>query len=131
MLVTRDLYTDGAFHHRIRGALMTVNRVEKLTKFLEKDPHNAFARYGLAMEYRSQGDLLKAAELFAQLLAGHPDYTPAFLHYGSLLLERGKTAEAVQVFKNGILLCTEKGEEHAKEELVLALRQADPSQLIE
>jgi Tfp pilus assembly protein PilF len=110
---------------------MTVNRVEKLTKFLAKDPHNAFARYGLAMEYRSQGDLPKAADLFDQLLKGHPDYTPAFLHFGTLLLEMGKTDEAIQVFKDGIHLCTEKGEEHAKEELVLALRQADPSQPIE
>ena len=109
---------------------MTVNRIEKLTKFLEKDPDNAFAQYGLAMEHRSQGDLPKAAGFFVQLLAGQPDYTPAFLHYGSLLLEMGKIDEAVQVFKDGILLCIEKGEEHAKEELVLALRQADPNQAI-
>jgi len=48
-----------------------------LTEVLAQNPTDAFARYGLAMEYSNSGEVERALEEFGRLLATHPDYTRA------------------------------------------------------
>ncbi len=55
-----------------------MNRIEALTEMLSQDPENAFARYGLAMEYSNSGQLEQALQEFHKLLAAHPDYTAGY-----------------------------------------------------
>lgn len=100
-----------------------MSRLEKLKELLQKDTHNAFALYGLAMEHRSRGELEQAADYFRTLLENHPDYTPAFLHFGLTLHESGNAEEAILILETGVDVCTRKGEDHAREELLDVLRQ--------
>jgi len=49
-----------------------------LTEVLAQNPTDAFARYGLAMEYRTLEKFERALEEFGRLLATHPDYTAGY-----------------------------------------------------
>jgi tetratricopeptide (TPR) repeat protein len=92
-----------------------------LLDFVQKNPNDPFPRYGLALEYRGAGRLEEAQATFTELLARHPDYTPAYLHAGNTLVARGLRDEARQVFVSGIEACRKKGDGHALDELEAAL----------
>lgn len=100
----------------------TASKLDKLKELARKNPGGAFPLYGLAMEYKGLGRLEEASRTFANLLEKHPDYTPAFLHYGGALLEMGRAEEGAEIFKQGIEACRSKGDHHAREELEEALR---------
>ncbi len=100
---------------------MTTTRLERLRQLVAKNPDGAFALYGLAMEYKNLRRLDRSAEVFAELSAKHPRYIPAFLHRGGVLLELGRTDEALKVFREGIEVSRAQGDLHAAEELEAAL----------
>lgn len=100
-----------------------MNRLEKLQEFVKRDPGNTFSLYGLAMEYKSLGRHHESRDCFARLLEKHPDYTAAYLHYGTLQFEMGQTDLAIQTFEKGIEVCTDRAEMHARDELIQALNQ--------
>ena len=52
-----------------------MDRIALLNEVLAENPSDAFARYGLAMEYSNSGEIERALEEFRRLLATHPDYT--------------------------------------------------------
>src|SRR5262249_27385261 len=54
------------------------DRLAMLTQFLEQNPSDAFARYGLAMELNKLGRIEAALEQFNKLVELHPDYTNGY-----------------------------------------------------
>ena len=84
-----------------------MDRVAVLTDILNQNPNDAFARYGLAMEYSNQGDVNRALDEFGKLLASHPDYTAGYFMAAQTLARanQGKPApgreyEPIEVPKN-------------------------------
>jgi predicted Zn-dependent protease len=107
-----------------------MGRIEMLTQFIEASPGDPFPRYGLAIELRNTGRLDEAERTFAELLAKFPDYTPAYLHAGGVLVALGKRDEASQVYRAGMEACGRKRppDTHALGELQAALATLeDPS----
>lgn len=92
-----------------------------LEKFVEKNPHDAFALYGLAMECMREGDIAAAETEFKQLLNDHADYVAAYYQFGRMLALANRAAEARQIFSSGIARALAAGEEHARQELQAAL----------
>ena len=76
--------TNATSHHpepqpcTVRSNLLYMDRIAMLSEILSQNPTDAFARYGLAMEYSKSGEVERALQEFAQLLASHPDYTAAY-----------------------------------------------------
>ncbi|HXB19816.1 MAG TPA: tetratricopeptide repeat protein, partial [Candidatus Solibacter sp.] len=66
-----------------------MNRLEMLTQFLQQSPNDAFARYGLAMEYSNLGQIETALEQFNKLLELHPDYTNGYFMAAQTLVKAG------------------------------------------
>ena len=66
-----------------------MDRAEMLKQFLEQNPNDAFARYGLAMEYSRAGEIEIALAEFRKLLELHPDYTAAYQMAGQMLAAAG------------------------------------------
>ncbi len=97
------------------------SRREKLEQFVAQRPNDAFARYGLAMECVSAGDLEAARENFAQLVAANPQYVPAYYHYGQLLARLQRIEEAKQTLRTGMDTAKKAGDFHALSELEQAL----------
>ena len=100
---------------------MASTRLEILKSMAEQNPADSFTRYGLAMEYRGTGDLAAAAREFRALIASHPEYSAAYFHAGQTLERLGQTAEARELYLQGIEVTTRKGDLHARDEIQAAL----------
>jgi tetratricopeptide (TPR) repeat protein len=94
-----------------------LTRLQMLTEFLEQNPGDAFARYGLAMEYSNAGQTEKALAEFGRLLELHPDYTNAYFMAAQALERAGRTAEAKTMLENGLAAARRTGNKHAMSEM--------------
>lgn len=88
-----------------------------LAQFLEQNPEDAFARYGLAMEYSKAGQTEQALEQFGKLLELHPDYTNGYFMAAQTLERSGRAAEAKKMLENGIEAAKRTGNKHALSEM--------------
>jgi Flp pilus assembly protein TadD len=94
------------------------SRREQLEELLAQDQDDdGFLRYGLAMEYKSAGDLGKAVECFRTLLGTHPEHVPGYMQLGQLLNQVGDEDEARTIYRKGIAVAQKKGDAHAAGEM--------------
>ena len=71
-----------------------MDRIAALNDILTENPKDAFARYGLAMEYSKQGDFDRALAEFAILIENHPDYTAGYFMAAQTLVRAERGADA-------------------------------------
>jgi tetratricopeptide (TPR) repeat protein len=93
------------------------SRLQMLAQFLEQNPNDAFARYGLAMEYSKAGQTEQALAEFQKLLELHPDYTNGYFMAAQTLERNGRTAEAKKMLENGVEAARRTGNKHALSEM--------------
>jgi predicted Zn-dependent protease len=94
-----------------------MDKLAALNEILQQDPTNAFARYGLALEYVSQGNPDEALVAFTTLLAHNPDYVPAYQMSAQTLVKQGRTPEALARLHEGIAAANRIGNQHALAEM--------------
>jgi len=94
-----------------------MDRAEMLKQVLEQNPNDAFARYGLAMEYSRAGEIETALAEFRKLLELHPDYIAGYQMAGQMLAAAGRSEEARQMLEAGIAKAGRAGNKHAQEEM--------------
>ena len=99
------------------------SRLQMLTQFLEQNPGDAFARYGLAMEYSNAGQTEQALAEFKKLLEMHPDYTNGYFMAAQALERSGRTADAKQMLENGVEAARRTGNKHALSEMTGMLEE--------
>jgi Tfp pilus assembly protein PilF len=100
-----------------------MDRIATFKSFIARAPGDPFPRYGLAMEYKSRGDLAAAWTAFSELLAQFPDYVPTYLMAGGTLSSLGRRDEAADVYRRGIDVATRRADPHARGELETALQE--------
>ena len=88
-----------------------------LKEILADNPKEAFARYGLAMEYANTGKTDAALTEFARLLEANPDYTPAYQMSAQTLMKVGREDEARKVLEDGIACANRTRNQHALSEM--------------
>jgi len=101
----------------------SASRLEMLTQFLEQNPGDAFARYGLAMEYSNAGQTEQALAEFNKLLELHPDYTNGYFMAAQALERTGRTAEAKSMLEKGMEGARRTGNKHALSEMTGMLEE--------
>lgn len=94
-----------------------MNKEAVLTEILAQNPGDAFARYGLAMEYAGNGKVEAALEQFGTLLSRHPDYTPGYFMAAQTLAKAGRVQEAKERLTQGIASAERTGNQHARGEM--------------
>jgi predicted Zn-dependent protease len=94
-----------------------MDRLSMLQEILDKDPQDAFARYGLAMEYSNTGRTEDALREFESLLQAHPDYTAGYFMAAQTLVRVERILEARQMLATGIACAERTGNSHAKSEM--------------
>jgi predicted Zn-dependent protease len=94
-----------------------MDRVAMLTEILSQNPNDAFARYGLALEYSNGGDVNRAMEEFTKLLSAHPDYTAGYFMAAQTLAKADRTNEAKKLLGDGIASAKRTGNTHAQSEM--------------
>ena len=102
-----------------------MDKVASLKEILEQDPKNAFARYGLAMEYAGKGETEAALDEFERLLADHPDYTAGYFMSAQTLAKAGREAEAKQRLVDGMECARRTGNQHAAREMQAMLDEME------
>ena len=99
----------------------TMDRIALLNGILANKPNDAFARYGLAMEYSKAGDVQRALEEFGKLLAAHPNYTAGYFMAAQTLVNANRTDEAKKMLVDGIASARRTGNQHAQSEMTAML----------
>jgi predicted Zn-dependent protease len=94
-----------------------MDRVALLTEVLSQNPTDAFARYGLAMEYANAGEVQQALQEFGKLLTAHPDYTAGYFMAAQTLAKAERAEEARKMLTDGIASAKKTGNGHAQAEM--------------
>jgi tetratricopeptide (TPR) repeat protein len=94
-----------------------MDRVAMLTEVLSQNPNDAFARYGLALEYSNQGNVEQALKEFGKLLSAHPDYTAGYFMAAQALARANRVEEAKTMLTDGISSAKRTGNGHAQSEM--------------
>jgi predicted Zn-dependent protease len=94
-----------------------MDRIAMLSEILTQNPNDAFARYGLAMEYSNRGEVETAMAEFAKLLAAHPDYTAGYFMAAQTLAKASRVDEAKKMLADGIASAQRTGNGHALSEM--------------
>ncbi|MEX0824753.1 MAG: hypothetical protein WD119_01225 [Pirellulaceae bacterium] len=92
-------------------------RREKIEAMLAEDPGDAFLRYSLAMELRSEGAHDKSLQLLESLTKDSPPYVPAFFMAAQQLVDLDRVAEARDYLRAGIDQAREQADSHAAAEM--------------
>lgn len=98
-----------------------------LKEILAQQPSDAFARYGLAMAYASDGDAPTALAEFDRLLEAHPDYTAGYFMAAQTLVKAARPAEAEERLRAGIASAQRTGNQHALSEMQQLLDELEDS----
>jgi tetratricopeptide (TPR) repeat protein len=96
-------------------------RIEKLSRMLEKTPQDPFLLYALGMEYKKGEKLEEAITYFDRTLAVDPGYCYAYHQKGLAYEAAGDLEAARAAYRAGIAAAKEKGDAHAAEEIGGAL----------
>ena len=94
-----------------------------LGEILAQNPHDAFARYGLAMEHSKIGEVERALEEFGKLLSTHPDYTAGYFMAAQTLVSANRADEAKKILVDGISSARRTGNSHAQSEMTAMLEE--------
>ena|SRR5580765_2021715 len=98
-----------------------MDRIAMLTEIIAANPGDAFARYGLAMEYSNAGQPEQALLEFKTLLEKNPDYTPAYFMAAQTLEKAGRIDDAKKMLVDGISSARRTGNAHAQSEMTAML----------
>jgi predicted Zn-dependent protease len=94
-----------------------MDKIAMLKEILASQPGDAFARYGLAMAYSSEGDFTTALQEFDRLLAEHADYTAGYFMAAQTLVKAGRSPDAQERLREGIASAKRTGNQHALGEM--------------
>ena len=102
-----------------------MDKIAMLSQILESNPQDAFARYGLAMEYAGRDDFARALPEFATLLRDNPRYTPGYFMAAQTLSRAGEPEKAREHLRLGIGSARAEGNNHAEREMQAMLDELD------
>jgi len=94
-----------------------MDKLALLTEILTHNPNDAFARYGLAMEYVSQKRIPEGLAEFDRLIQLSPDYVPAYQMSAQTLAANGNPELAIARLHHGIAAAIRTGNDHARSEM--------------
>ncbi len=100
-----------------------MDRIAMLTEILAENPEDAFARYGLAMEYSKAGQIERAMQEYKTLIEKNPDYTPAYFMAAQTLANASRVDEAKRWLVDGISSASRTGNTHAQSEMTAMLEE--------
>jgi len=102
-----------------------MDKIAGLKEILARDPGNSFARYGMAMELATQGEIAAALTEFDTLLTNDPNYTAGYFMAAQTLANAGRKQEAIEKLKAGIGCAERSGNRHALSEMQEMLDELD------
>jgi len=93
----------------------SATRRQQIEEMLKDEPNDEFLRYGLAMEYLSEGDSELGIRQLRDLIALNPakPYVPAYLIAAQTLVKLGRAGEAIPLLREGVTAAQKQHNDHA------------------
>jgi predicted Zn-dependent protease len=104
---------------------MSADKIAAFEGILAQNPDDAFARYGLAMEYRNRNESDAALRQFDELHRRHPDYVPGYQMAAQILIAMGDALQARERLHTGIASARSTGNRHAASEMEGMLQELE------
>ncbi len=98
-------------------------RLAFLEDLVAKGKADSFARYALALEYKSLDRVDDALGAFQALREVDADYVPMFLMCGTMLVDAGRPDEARAWLEHGLVAARHAGDAKAAGEIQEALQR--------
>jgi Tfp pilus assembly protein PilF len=108
-----------------------MERIKKIISYLEKEPGDSFLRHALGLEYLKLGKDEEAKLAFETVVAKDPGYVGTYYHLAKLLEKMGDSGEAIKIYEQGIAAAKTAGDNHAKNELQMALDEISPDSYLD
>lgn len=102
-----------------------MDKAAMLSEILKQNPKDAFARYGLAMDYAGRSEFDPALAEFDTLLHDHPEYTAGYFMAAQTLVKAGREEDAKTRLRQGIESARRTGNSHAEGEMQQLLDELD------
>jgi tetratricopeptide (TPR) repeat protein len=97
---------------------MVSNRLKQLVDFLEQRPDDSFILFAIAKEYEKHNAIEEAMSYYLRLRKAHPNYVGTYYHLGKLYEQNGDISTAFGVYKAGVEVAREAGDQHSLSELM-------------
>ena len=97
-----------------------MTRIERIIEFLNQQPKDNFLRHALALEYIKLGELVKAKDLFIEVLTESQDYIGSYYHLAKCLVDLQEIEAAIQWYEKGMEAAKLAKDDHAYRELLAA-----------
>jgi predicted Zn-dependent protease len=89
-----------------------------LERSLAEDPHDAFLRYGLAMQCLREGDVEEGRQRLRSLIEDDPErQVAAYQQLGQSYADTGETGAAAGILRAGVARAQAAGDWHAAAEM--------------
>jgi len=97
-----------------------MNRIDKIVEFLKQQPKDNFLRHALALEYIKIGEMVKARDLFIEIVQNTPDYIGSYYHLAKVLEKLQDKAAAIDWYEKGMAAAKLAKDDHSFRELQAA-----------
>lgn len=108
--------------------MATAPLIQRLEAMLASGKDNALLRFSLGSEYLKAGDAVSACTHLGRAVEHDPEYSAAWKLYGKALVEAGRPAEALEVYRRGIEVAERKGDKQAVKEMQVFARRIERGQ---
>lgn len=102
-----------------------MSRLDQLLVMLNEEPHDAFLRYAVAVEYEAAGNTAEAISRITALLTDLPEYLGAYYKLGQLYEQIGASDKALDVYRRGAIVAQKQGNKKTLGEINTAIELLD------
>ena len=86
---------------------------------------SALLRYSIGNEYAKAGAWAEAVDALSHAVTLDPTYTAAWKLYAKALEQAGRSAEALDAYRRGIVVARQKGDRQAEKEMTVFARRIE------
>ena len=104
---------------------MSASILANLEKLIGTPRDGALLRFSIGNEYLKSGEAGKAAEQFREAVTRDPKYSAAWKLLGKTLTELGRDAEALETYKQGIVVAESRGDKQAAKEMTVFAKRLE------
>lgn len=102
-----------------------MSRLDQLLVMLNEEPHDAFLRYAVAVEYSVAGNPAEAISRIELLIADLPEYLGAYYKLGQLYEQISENEKALDVYRRGAVVAKKQGNAKTLGEINTAIELLD------
>lgn len=100
-----------------------MERIQKLKGMLESSPTDCFLLHALGLEYVKLNEPGIAVDYFKKVISIDENYVGTYYHLAKTIQKMENMDEAIEWYEKGILIATQLKDQHAKNELQMALEE--------